>query len=118
MGTVRQSGTEHLYDSKLLDTTLARLVDFGRVDTGDTRFKPPRPDGAGKPSITLVHLAYSAQGPEVCGKAFDFSPASAVYRWEHGYRDMVRMLERWQAGQLGVGAPGLSVHAYQGQDAS
>ena len=72
---------------------------------------------ADQPSITLIHLAYGAQEPEVCGKAFDFSPASAAYRWEQGHRDMARVFDRLRVGEVAVGGPGLSVHAFHGQDA-
>jgi NTE family protein len=67
------------------------------------------------PSVTLVHLAYGAQEPEVCGKAFDFSPASTAYRWEQGYRDMLCVLGRIEAGAFAVGKPGLTVHSVHGQ---
>ena len=83
----------------------------------DLRASHPTPDGAGQPSVTLVHLAYGAQAPEVCGKAFDFSPASAAYRWEQGRRGMTRVLERLRAGEIGIGAPGLTVHDMDEQEA-
>lgn len=83
----------------------------------DVRASQAVPGDVAHPSVTLIHLAYGAQAPEVCGKAFDFSPASAAYRWEQGHRDMTRVLERLRVGEVAVGKPGLSVHAFQSQDA-
>ncbi len=108
------NGAERMQDLMFANQGRRAIEGWQRVY--DLRASRPTPDGAGEPSVTLVHLAYGAQEPEVCGKAFDFSPASAAYRWEHGYRDMARVLERVRAGELPVGAPGLTVHAYQGQD--
>jgi NTE family protein len=71
-------------------------------------------DNAGTPAITLVHLAYAAQEPEACGKAFDFSPGSAAYRWQQGHLDMRNVLDRLDSGHFAVGTPGLSVHSFHG----
>jgi NTE family protein len=68
------------------------------------------------PAITLVHLAYGAQEPEVCGKAFDFSPASVGYRWDQGYADMSNVLELLERGEISPGKPGLAVHSFHGRE--
>lgn len=82
----------------------------------DLRSRSASSDDAGQPSVTLVHLAYAAQKPEVCGKAFDFSPASVAYRWEQGRSDMDNVLDRLSAGDLAVGTAGLSIHTFLGPE--
>jgi NTE family protein len=82
----------------------------------DLRTATAAGDKADQPAVTLVHLAYGAQEPEVCGKAFDFSPESAAYRWDQGHRDMARVLERLEAGEMPIGQPGLTVHGFHGQE--
>jgi len=67
-------------------------------------------------AITLVHMAYANQQPEVCGKMFDYSPASAAHRWEEGYRTMTDVLDRVQTGELPIGKPGLTVHSAFGPE--
>ena len=62
------------------------------------------------PSVTLLHIAYSAQQHEVSGKAFDFSPESAASRWRAGHEDLGRALDRIAAGEVPIGEPGLSVY--------
>lgn len=62
-------------------------------------------------SITLVHLAYADQSREVVGKALDFSPETVAQRWAAGERDMTRVLERLDAGEIGLGRQGLAVEA-------
>jgi NTE family protein len=71
---------------------------------------------AGSPAqVTLLHIAYSGEGREVSGKAFDFSPESAAARWRSGYQDVTRALAALPAGELGVRAPGLSVFTLSGE---
>ena len=63
-----------------------------------------------QPLVTLVHLAYDRQQPEVAGKMFDYSQDSATYRWDQGYRVASETLNRIHGGQIAIGGPGLSVH--------
>ena len=63
-------------------------------------------------AVTLVHLAYARQEPEVCGKAFDFSPDSIAYRWDQGRTDMARVLDSVAAGIIRTGDRGLTVHRF------
>jgi NTE family protein len=72
--------------------------------------------GGSIPAITLIHLAYAAQDPEVCGKAFDFSAASVGYRWDQGHADMTAVLECLRDGDFNLGAAGLDVHAFHGRE--
>ncbi|MDB5688722.1 MAG: patatin-like phospholipase family protein [Sphingomonas bacterium] len=61
------------------------------------------------PSVTLLRMAYSDQEREVAGKAMDFSPLSARQRWDAGHRDMTRLLDALDRGEVPTGAPGLTV---------
>jgi len=63
--------------------------------------------------VTLLHLAYSGEGREVSGKAFDFSPKSAAARWRAGCRDLGRALAGLDARPAAM--PGLSVFALDGE---
>lgn len=68
--------------------------------------------------VTLVHVAYSDQGREVSGKAFDFSPASAADRWQAGREDIGLILDGFVSGHLRVRQePGMSVYARPSPDA-
>jgi NTE family protein len=62
--------------------------------------------------VTLLHLAYSGEGREVSGKAFDFSPTSAAARWRAGHRDLGRALAGLDARPAAT--PGLSVFGLAG----
>lgn len=71
---------------------------------------------AGAPArVTLLHIAYSGEGQEVSGKAFDFSPESAAARWRAGYRDLARALAALPGGEPDTRAPGLSVFTLSGE---
>jgi len=61
-------------------------------------------------TMTLVHLTYADQQPEVAGKAMDFSPASVRQRWNAGARDGSELV-RWMAAAAGAedGHPGLGL---------
>lgn len=65
---------------------------------------------ADQPSVTLLHLTYAAQGREVAGKAFDFSPVTIRERWDAGLRDTREVLARLGDGLIALGRPGLTVH--------
>lgn len=58
-------------------------------------------------SMTLVHLTYAAQQPEVAGKAMDFSPDSARVRWDAGFLDGTDVIERLSTGGIPIGPNGL-----------
>lgn len=73
------------------------------------------PDAIGSQPVTLIHLAYAAQEPEVCGKAFDFSPGSIAHRWHQGRRDMDAIIASLRSGAIAVDRPGLTVHAFDGE---
>lgn len=61
------------------------------------------------PSITVLRLAYSDQGNEVSGKAFDFSPSSARARWDSGRKDMAEALALMNSAEVATGQPCLTV---------
>lgn len=61
-------------------------------------------------SITVLHVAYTAQDNEVSGKGFDFSAASSAQRWQAGYEDMIRIAAQLSGGSVPVGRPGLSLY--------
>lgn len=60
-------------------------------------------------AVTLVHLTYADQEPEVAGKGMDFSPESVAHRWQAGRRDAMAVLDRIARGEIVVGRSGLSV---------
>lgn len=60
-------------------------------------------------AITLVHMAYRAQGSEVAGKAFDYSPATTRERWAQGAADMAAVLDRIDRGEIALDRPGLTI---------
>jgi NTE family protein len=99
----------------LMFATQSRRAIEGWKRFYDLRQTSAVPDD-GMAAVTLVHLAYGAQEPEVCGKAFDFSPESSGYRWEQGYLDMENVLHRLETGEIAVGTLGLAVHRFHGQE--
>lgn len=60
-------------------------------------------------AVALVHLTYADQGPEVAGKAMDFSATSARRRWDCGLRDGSAFLHRLRDRPIPIGAPGLTL---------
>lgn len=60
-------------------------------------------------SVVVARLAYTDQHAEVAGKAFDFSPATIAQRWAAGYAAGRRFTDRHAAGEVPVGAPGVTV---------
>ncbi len=50
--------------------------------------------------LTLVRLVYADQSDEIAGKALDFSGQTIARRWDAGYRSMMRVVERLEAGDL------------------
>jgi NTE family protein len=85
---------------KCLDTTCQRTEDIVFGSQGRRNIAALQreyalrqrwePEG---PSVTLVHLVYEAQEPELAGKLFDFSPGSIRDRWDAGRRQMVEVLD-------------------------
>jgi NTE family protein len=65
--------------------------------------------GADAPAVTFVRLAFADHSREVAGKAFDFSSETAGERWAAGAASMGAFLARLEAGDIGIGAPGLTV---------
>jgi NTE family protein len=89
-----------------------RYYDLRTITSDDHRAETARS------SVTLVHMAYARQEPEVSGKMFDYSQASATYRWEQGHRVMQDALDRILACDIAIGGPGLSVHRLPTQEPS
>lgn len=76
-----------------------------------TIFDERAKQGEGRP-ITLFHLAYRDQDPEVSGKAFDFSGRSAAHRWQAGFTDTMQALDDLAAGTVELRRrAGMSVYA-------
>jgi NTE family protein len=61
-------------------------------------------------AIGLLHLTYHASANEGPMKAFDFSPASLVQRWQVGASDMAAALEIAAEIVSGPRRPGLTIH--------
>lgn len=60
-------------------------------------------------SVTLVHLTYGDQQPEVAGKSMDFSTRSVRRRWDAGHRDGEELIARLRAGAVPLRGRGLCV---------
>lgn len=61
-------------------------------------------------AISLLHLTYRASPREGTMRAYDFSPAALIERWQAGAADMARALEIAAEIVSGPRQPGLTVH--------